>query len=118
LLGDFRLLIFSSKSEVMLRDKIYRTPKITCGLHLWCFRLPTLGIKLSRSCLSSCSDHVHSRLLIGVWFVSQLLHAGAVAHTQTGGVAYLAHVGGFIFGAVTVRFFEDPRRLALQPPGD
>lgn len=57
-------------------------------------------------------------LLIGVWFVSQLFHAGAVAHTQTGGVAYLAHVGGFIFGAVTARFFEDPRRLALQPPGD
>jgi len=27
----------------------------------------------------------------------QLFHAGAVAHTQTGGVAYLAHVGGFIF---------------------
>jgi len=44
--------------------------------------------------------------------------SGAVAHTQTGGVAYLAHVGGLIFGAVTARFFEGPRRLAVQPPGD
>jgi len=61
---------------------------------------------------------IPAALLIGVWFFSQLFHAGAVAHTQTGGVAYLAHVGGFIFGAVTARFFEDPRRLALQPPGD
>jgi len=61
---------------------------------------------------------IPAALLIGLWFVSQLFHAGAVAHTQTGGVAYLAHVGGFIFGAVTARFFEDPRRLALQPPGD
>jgi len=61
---------------------------------------------------------IPAALLIGVWFVSQLFHAGAVAHTQTGGVAYLAHVGGLIFGAVTARFFEDPRRLALQPPGD
>ena len=34
------------------------------------------------------------------------------------GVAYLAHVGGFIFGAVTARFFEDRRRLALPPPAD
>jgi membrane associated rhomboid family serine protease len=33
---------------------------------------------------------------------------------QTGGVAYLAHIGGFIFGAVTARFFEDSRRLAWQ----
>jgi membrane associated rhomboid family serine protease len=29
-------------------------------------------------------------------------------------VAYLAHIGGFIFGAVTARLFEDPRRIALQ----
>ena len=61
---------------------------------------------------------IPAALLIGVWFVSQLFHAGAVAHTQTGGVAYLAHVGGLVFGAVTARFFEDPRRLALPTPGD
>jgi membrane associated rhomboid family serine protease len=30
---------------------------------------------------------IPAALLIGVWFVSQLFHAGAVAHTQTGGVA-------------------------------
>jgi membrane associated rhomboid family serine protease len=29
-----------------------------------------------------------------------------VAHAQSGGVAYLAHVGGFIFGAATARLFE------------
>src|SRR5215470_15053000 len=61
---------------------------------------------------------IPAALLIGVWFVSQLFHAGAVAHTQTGGVAYLAHVGGFIFGAVTARWFENPRRVALQRPRD
>ena len=55
---------------------------------------------------------IPAALLIGVWFVSQLFHGGAVARTQTGGVAYLAHVGGFIFGALTARFFEEPRRLA------
>jgi membrane associated rhomboid family serine protease len=61
---------------------------------------------------------IPAALLIGLWFVSQLVHAGAVAHVQTGGVAYLAHVGGFVFGAVTARFFENPRRVALQPPRD
>jgi len=53
-------------------------------------------------------------LLIGFWFITQLVHAGSVAQVQTGGVAYLAHVGGFIFGAVTARLFEDPRRIAWQ----
>lgn len=45
-------------------------------------------------------------VLIGFWFLIQLFNAGAVAHVQTGGVAYLAHVGGFIFGAATCRLFE------------
>ncbi len=55
---------------------------------------------------------IPAALLIIVWFLSQLLNAGAVADVQTGGVAYLAHVGGCIFGAVTARWFEDPQRLA------
>jgi membrane associated rhomboid family serine protease len=49
---------------------------------------------------------IPAALLIGVWFLIQLVQAGAVAQVQTGGVAYLAHVGGFIFGAVTARLFE------------
>ena len=57
---------------------------------------------------------IPAALLIIVWFLIQLLNAGAVANVQTGGVAYLAHIGGVIFGAVTARFFEDPRRLAEQ----
>lgn len=55
---------------------------------------------------------IPAALLIGFWFLTQLLNAGSVAQVQTGGVAYLAHVGGAVFGAVTARFFEDPRRLA------
>lgn len=59
---------------------------------------------------------IPAALLIGLWFLSQLLHAGTVAQVQTGGVAYLAHVGGFVFGAIAARWFEDPRRVALQSP--
>ena len=50
-------------------------------------------------------------LLIGFWFLTQLFHAGKVAQVQTGGVAYLAHIGGFIFGAATARSFEGQRRI-------
>src|ERR1700751_5051197 len=55
---------------------------------------------------------IPAALLIGFWFLTQLFHAGAVAQVQTGGVAYLAHIGGFIFGAATARLFEDSRRMA------
>ena len=56
---------------------------------------------------------IPAALLIGFWFLTQLVHAGQVAQVQTGGVAYLAHVGGFMFGAVTARWFE-VSQVALQ----
>jgi membrane associated rhomboid family serine protease len=53
-------------------------------------------------------------LLIGVWFLIQLFSVGTVANVQTGGVAYLAHIGGFVFGVAAARVFVDCRRIAEQ----
>ena len=61
---------------------------------------------------------IPAALLIGFWFLTQLVHAGAVAQVQTVGVAYLAHVGGFIFGAVTARLFEGSSRIVDEPGVD
>ena len=55
---------------------------------------------------------VPAALLIGFWFLIQLVSVGAISEGQTGGIAYLAHIGGMIFGAVAARLFEDPSRLA------
>ena len=49
-------------------------------------------------------------LLIGVWLLIQLVNVGSVATVQTGGVAYMAHVGGALFGVLTARLFRDPQR--------
>jgi membrane associated rhomboid family serine protease len=50
--------------------------------------------------------YIPAVLLIGIWFLIQLLSVvGSVATVQTGGVAYLAHVGGFIFGVATARLW-------------
>ena len=46
---------------------------------------------------------IPAALLIGFWFLMQVLNVGAIAQVRTGGVAYLAHIGGFLFGAVTGR---------------
>ena len=51
--------------------------------------------------------YIPAALLIGVWFLIQLLNVvGPWATVQGGGVAYLAHVGGFIFGAATGRLWR------------
>jgi membrane associated rhomboid family serine protease len=55
---------------------------------------------------------IPAALLIGFWFLTQLFNAGQVAQAQTGGVAYLAHIGGFVFGAATARLFENANRGA------
>ncbi len=48
-------------------------------------------------------------LLIGVWFLLQVFsQMGAVAGAESAGVAYMAHIGGFIYGAVAGRWFESP----------
>jgi membrane associated rhomboid family serine protease len=69
------------------------------------------------------TTYVPAALLIGVWFLIQFVSLGKVGGAAAGGgVAYAAHVGGFIFGAVTARLFEGahasnaPRGAGL-PPG-
>jgi len=58
---------------------------------------------------------IPAAVLIGIWFLIQLFsQVGSVVQAQAGGVAYMAHVGGFVFGAVTARLFEDRRRIAAQ----
>jgi membrane associated rhomboid family serine protease len=54
---------------------------------------------------------IPAALLIGIWFIIQLFDAvGSAASVQSGGVAYLAHVGGFLFGVVTARLWMHRNR--------
>ena len=50
--------------------------------------------------------YIPAVLLIGFWFLIQLVDFGLVANVKTGGVAYLAHVGGFLFGVVTAKLWR------------
>jgi membrane associated rhomboid family serine protease len=56
-------------------------------------------------------------LILGFWFVQQLLFGyfdlttGGMAG---GGVAYFAHIGGFVFGLIAIKLFADDRRRRRQ----
>jgi membrane associated rhomboid family serine protease len=54
-------------------------------------------------------------LFLGFWFVFQLLQGGfAIVHPQEGGgVAFFAHIGGFVFGMLAVLLLR--RRSPLRP---
>jgi len=58
-------------------------------------------------------------LLVGIWFLIQLVsEVGAVSQVGTDGVAYMAHIGGFIFGLMANRLFETSQRRWQQGLGD
>jgi membrane associated rhomboid family serine protease len=44
-------------------------------------------------------------LVLGGWFVLQLIDASQVSSGGGGGVAYFAHIGGFLFGLLTIKLF-------------
>jgi membrane associated rhomboid family serine protease len=50
-------------------------------------------------------------LVIVVWFLTQVINAGQVTQAQSGGVAYLAHIGGFIYGVAIARLFQRSRGI-------
>jgi len=53
-------------------------------------------------------------LMLGIWILIQFISGmGAMARTEeTGGVAYMAHIGGFVAGLVLVKLFARRDRLA------
>jgi membrane associated rhomboid family serine protease len=59
-------------------------------------------------------------VMLGLWFLEQaLVGASSLAQPageQGGGVAYFAHVGGFVFGLLAIRLFAS-RRKRQGPPG-
>ena len=56
---------------------------------------------------------VPAALMVGFWIVTQFFsEIGSLMTTDTGGVAYMAHIGGFAFGAIMARLFENSDRVA------
>jgi len=51
-------------------------------------------------------------IFIGVWFAMQLIYgAASISAVNAGGVAYSAHVGGFLTGLLLVRLFAQTHRV-------
>lgn len=51
--------------------------------------------------------NVPAMIVLGIWFAMQFFAGWTAGGGEGGGVAYLAHVGGFIAGVVLIPFFKD-----------
>jgi membrane associated rhomboid family serine protease len=53
-------------------------------------------------------------LVLGFWFLEQALFAAKGIGNSGGGVAYFAHVGGFVFGLLAVKVLANKKRVDRQ----
>ena len=51
--------------------------------------------------------------VLGFWFVLQFINS-SLSSSEGGGVAYGAHIGGFIFGAIAILFFNKKNKPLLK----
>jgi membrane associated rhomboid family serine protease len=53
---------------------------------------------------------VPAQIVLGLWFIMQLSGGlNSMGVDTTGGVAWFAHIGGFIIGISTIQFFQHLR---------
>ncbi len=53
-------------------------------------------------------------IVVGLWFVFQVINGmGVLGGDEGGGIAYAAHIGGFIAGLILAKLFVSRRRPVL-----
>jgi membrane associated rhomboid family serine protease len=58
---------------------------------------------------------VAAGIVLGMWFVMQLLSGGMSIGGPGGGVAFFAHIGGFVAGMALIGFFKRPEVRFFAP---
>ncbi len=57
-------------------------------------------------------------IVLGVWFLNQLLEGIAACNVDvSGGIAWYAHIGGFILGVILVKLFEKRKKRRMEWEG-
>lgn len=58
---------------------------------------------------------VAAGIVLGMWFVMQLLSGGMSIGSKGGGVAFFAHIGGFVAGMALIGLFKRPEVPFFSP---
>ncbi len=60
--------------------------------------------------------YIPAWIVLGLWFVLQVLSGGMSLGREGGGVAFFAHIGGFVAGIGLIGLLKNPQVRFLNPP--
>jgi membrane associated rhomboid family serine protease len=60
--------------------------------------------------------YVPAGVVLGLWFVMQILSGGLSLGQEGGGIAFFAHIGGFVAGMLLIGLFKHPHVRFFNPP--
>lgn len=60
--------------------------------------------------------NVPAAMVLGLWFLMQVFSGGMSLGHEGGGVAFFAHIGGFLAGMVLIGLFKHPHIRFFNPP--
>lgn len=108
----FSTAIFAGNSEAsLLIPSLGASGAISGVLGAYILLFPTKRVTVL---LSWFITQVPAFVAIGLWFVFQLVSGLGMLGSQQGGVAYAAHIGGFIAGLALIKVFEIGRPRAPE----
>jgi membrane associated rhomboid family serine protease len=58
---------------------------------------------------------VQSWVALGIWIVFQVVAGLGLLGGESSGVAYAAHIGGFLAGILLIKFFDPLKKNRLEP---
>ena len=111
----FTTVAFAGSEESMLIPSLGASGAISGVLGGYLLLFPTRKVMVIISWFVTA---VPAFIAIGLWFVFQLINGLGVlgSGSQAGGVAYAAHIGGFIAGLVLIKIFAIGRAAGENQP--
>jgi membrane associated rhomboid family serine protease len=107
----FATALFATEASTLLVPSLGASGAISGVLGGYILLFPTNRVTVL---LSWFFVPVPAFVAIGLWFVFQLISGLGIlgSGSQAGGVAYAAHIGGFIAGLILIKIFE----IGKRPP--
>ena len=101
-------------SEMCIRDRIGASGAIAGVLGAYLLLHPKANVNVLLWIIIFITViRVPASIVLGFWIISQFF--SGVSSTGEGGVAYFAHIGGFIAGMALIPFFKDARITLWEP---